>query len=185
MLGQHGPVARLDRGTEVRDDVEVRLDGHLAAEEEERMIEREEGPLRSQIRGRVEDVAAQRLDLAVDPLVDAVRAEVDPEIDIGKAALDFLADEEIVGIGMPVEEVEAAADAVVIRDRHEIHAPRLRRRIDLLGPRVAIERAQKPEMPGEAGMARVQVQIGAQESGLVCHSGFSSRICSTFEPAPR
>jgi hypothetical protein len=32
----------------------------------------------------------------------------------------------------------------------------------------------------------VQMEVGAQHAPVVaCHSGFSNKICSTFEPAPR
>jgi hypothetical protein len=39
-------------------------------------------------------------------------------------AFDFLADEEIVGVRMAVEELETAVDAVVIGNRHQVHATR-------------------------------------------------------------
>ncbi len=50
--------------------------------------------------------------------------------------------------GMAVEKLETAVDAVVIGDRHEIHAARLRGRIHRLGLGVAIARAQEPQMAG-------------------------------------
>ncbi len=48
-------------------------------------------------------------------------------------AFDLFTDEEVVRVRVAVEKFEAAVDAVVIGQRHDIHAPRLRRTIDRLG----------------------------------------------------
>ncbi len=108
------------------------------------------------------------------------------EIGVWKTALDLFADEEIGGIGMIVEKLEAAVDAVVIGDRHDVHAAGLRGGIDRRGLGIAVARAQKPQVSGVAGMIRVQMEVRSQHASVIGrHSGFSSKTCSTVEPAPR
>ena len=70
------------------------------------------------------DVAAERLELAMDGLSQPVDAEMHDEIGVGPPAGHFLAHQEVGGVSVPVEELEATVDAVVIGDRDEIHAAR-------------------------------------------------------------
>ena len=56
----------------------------------------------------------------------------------------------------------------------------------VVGLRVAVARAQKPQVAGAAGVPGMQMEVGAQDApGIARHIGFSRRICSTFDPAPR
>ncbi len=105
----------------------------------------------------------------MNPLVDAVGADVDLQRRArrrsnarpsGNQAFDLFADEEVVRVGMAVEKLEAAVDAVVIGQGDDVHAPRFRDAIDGLGLRVAVARAQESHVAGVAGMVGVDVQVG-------------------------
>ena len=72
------------------------------------------------------------------PLSHANRAEMNAQPrGIWHEARDLFADDEIGRVRMPIEELEAAVDAVVVGDAHEIHAARLGHTVDVLGRRVA------------------------------------------------
>ncbi len=73
---------------------------------------------------------------------------------------DLFADDEVRRVGMPVEELETAVDAVVIGDADEIHAARLGHAIDVVRSRVALARAQPLKVARVAGVVRVHVEIG-------------------------
>src|SRR5580704_11968085 len=127
---QHRSVAYLVRLKEGQEGAEIFCERDLTLEEEKWVIERVQDSLSAQIRSSLEDAAPQRLDFTVDFLIDAVRPDVHLERTGGEVAFDLLADEEIAGFGMPLEEFKAAVDAVMIGDGHEIHPPRFRGGID-------------------------------------------------------
>src|SRR6185312_7602717 len=88
-----------------------------------------------------------------------------------------------------LEEFEAAVDAVVIRDRHQIHAARLGGAIHLGRRRVAITAAQERQVVVVAGMVAVDVEIGLHAvlslPAQPLPSGFRIRIWMTFDPLAR
>ena len=121
---QHRPVSRFDR-RDLVEEREVGVERHLSAIEEQQVIEREEHARFAQARGDVEDVPPQRLHRAVQRLGHAVDAEVHLEVGAREAARHFLAHDEVRGVRMRGEKLEAAVDGVVIGERDEIHAARL------------------------------------------------------------
>src|SRR5581483_6841395 len=103
---------------------------------------------------------------------------------IGQTALDFLADEEIGRAGMPTQKFQAAIDAVVIGNRHQIHTARLGDAVDRLGIGITVARPEKAQVRRVPGVVRVHVQVGAKRRAIG-HSGFRIMIWMTVEPAPR
>ena len=75
-------------------------------------------------------------------------------------ARDLFAGDEIGRVGVPVEELETAVDAVVVGDADEIHPARLGHAIDVVRRRVALARAQPVKVARVAGVIRVDVEIG-------------------------
>ena len=114
-------------------------------------------------------------------------------------ARDLFGDEEVPDVGVPIEELEAAVDAVVIGDGDEVHAARLGDAVDVLGPRVAVAALEEPHVAALQGVARVHVQVGTAWRLVVCadhrvpgspelrgqRSGLSTMICSVADPTPR
>ena len=100
----------------------------------------------------------------------------------GKRAFDLFADEEVFGVRVPIQELQAAVDAVVVGDRDHVHAARSRSGVDRFRLGVAIARAEDAQVPRITRMIRVDVEIRAQHAA---HKGFSSRIWSTVDPARR
>ena len=165
---------------------EIAFKRYLAFEEKKRVVEGVEDSLGAQIRDRLEQIAPQRLDFAMNPLVHAVRTNMRPQADARELAFDFFADEKIVGIRMPFQEFKTAVDAIVIRNGDDIHAARLRRAIDRFRLRIAVAGAQKVQLARITRVIGVHVQIGAQDTFVVAfHSGFNNKTCRTVEPAPR
>ena len=62
-----------------------------------------------------------------------VDAEVHLDRRVGEPARHFFGHEEVVRAGMAVQELEAAADRVVIGDGDEVHAARFGDAVDILG----------------------------------------------------
>ena len=79
---------------------------------------------------------------------------------VGHEARDLFAGDEVGRAGMPVEELEAAVDAVVVGDADQIHPARLGDAIDVVRRGVALARAQPVEVARVAGVIRVDVEIG-------------------------
>jgi hypothetical protein len=94
--------------------------------------------LRFEVGYELADVASQPLDLAVLLLVEVVNADVHALASLRKVGLDLLGDEEIVEIGIFIEQKERAVDRVVIRKGHVGHPAFLGEAIDLLGRVVAV-----------------------------------------------
>lgn len=92
------------------------------------------------------DVAAERLDLAMDGLREAVHAKVHDEIGARPPAGHFLAHQEVTGVSVPVEELETTIDAVVIGDRDEVHATHACHAIHVGRRRIAIAAPQEREI---------------------------------------
>src|SRR5262249_54002157 len=154
---------------------------HLLVEEEEEVVEGEKHTLLAEKGCGFVDVRAERLDLAMDALVDPVRSDMRFQPAGRRAApaprwetaLDLLADEEIGSIRMALQELEAAVDAVVIGDGDEIHPASFRSPINRIRSGVAVPRPQKREMARVSRMVRMHVQVGPQQFRRLGHSGFS------------
>ena len=132
VVGKHGAVSRFDAGHLV-EQLEIRGERKLPPVEVEQVIEHEEDAGLAQPGHDFEDVAAKRLQLAVQLLVHPIDAEVDFDVSLRQPAGHFLGDEEVAGVGMAVEIFEAAANRVVVGDRHEVHSARLGNPVHVLG----------------------------------------------------
>src|SRR5438132_8201457 len=145
------------------------------------MIQREEHVLLTKIRHDVEDARAKPVDFFVNLLRDAVRRDVQTKRTARPPTFDLLADEEIARFRITTQKIQTTVDAVVIRNRDQIHAAPLRGSIDRLGRGVAIARAKKLQMARVSRVVRMNVQIGAE----VLHSGLKIINCSSNELALR
>src|SRR5579872_1781841 len=144
--GEHRAVARFVSRKHFPREAQIRLQRQLSVKEEKRVIQSIEDSLRPKVRDQLENVVSQRLDVSVNPLADAVSADVQLQVNVGKATLDFLAEEKVVGVGILIEKLETAVDAVVIRDCDHVHAASLGRSVHGGGRRVAIARPEKRQM---------------------------------------
>ena len=180
MRREHGAVADLERGHLV-EQPQISLDRNLAAIEMQQMVEREADVRFAQPRDHVERVSPERLQVAVQRLGHPVHREVHDDVAVGQEARHFLADDHVVQVRTRVEQLEGAADRVVIGERHQIHSPGLRHAIHVRRLRVAVAAPEKAHGAAHIRVARVHVQIGAQRRHHL--SGFSSRICSVVEPS--
>ncbi len=91
---KHRAVSRFERRHLV-EQPEIGVERKLTAVEVQQMIEREEDARLAQPRRDLEHVAPKRLQLAVQPLVHPVDAEVDLDVALRQPARHFLGDEEI------------------------------------------------------------------------------------------
>ena len=132
VLANHRAVSRFDRRHCVQ-QLEVGLERELTPVEVEQMIEHEEDAGLAQPSRHLEHIAAERLQLAVQPFVHPVNAEVDLDVALRQPARHFLGDEEVGSVRMAVQILEAAANRVVVGDRHEVHAARLGDTVNVLG----------------------------------------------------
>ena len=117
------------------------------------MIEREEDARLAQPCRHLVHVAAKRLQLAVQPLVESVDAEVDLDVAVGQPARHFLGDEEVPRGRIAVEVLETPANRVVIGDGHQVHAAGFRDAIDILRPGIAVAALQEPQVSLLQGVA--------------------------------
>ncbi len=100
-------------------------------------------PFRGEVFLQLENIAAPRLQLLVLRLGDAPHEHVDFAAVVRESRADLLADEGV----RPVRDLEAAVDAVVIGDRHEIHSALLERIVQRARRRVAVRQPDAAEKP--------------------------------------
>jgi hypothetical protein len=133
----HRAVPHLERRHFVH-QCQVSMQRQLVTIEVQQMIERKEHSCLTQPCGHVEDVATQMLHVAMQRFRHLVRSDVYLDITIWKPARDLLADNHIIRIRTPLEQLEATIDGVVIGDADEIHPALASHAVDIDRPRVAI-----------------------------------------------
>ena len=141
--------------------------------------------LGSQVLVQVVDVSSAALDLGMLFLVDPEDVDVDALPRLGKPRFHLFRDEEIVRVGVGVQEGEAAVDRVVVGNRHEIHAALFGDPVNLFRPVVRVPRVGDAEVL-ECRMNRMAVQVGLLEASVgepgrqVGVGGFRAHEPSTF-----
>jgi hypothetical protein len=180
MRREHRAVADLERRHLV-EQPEISFDRNLAAIEMQQMVEREADVRLAQPRDHVEHVSPERLQVAVQRLGHPVHRKVHDDVAVGQKARHLFADDHIRQIGTIVQQLQRAADRIVIGERHEIHPARFRDAVHVRGLRVAVAAAKKPHVAAHVRVAAVDVQIGAKHRHHL--SGFSSMICRVVEPS--
>jgi len=108
-------------------------------------------------------IGAQALDFTVLRFVQPINSEVNRVAELGKGGADFFAGDEVLKFAQAFKEFEAAIEGIVVGDGDEVHAPALRRQIDIEGPRIAITAAQEAEMLGPPRVEGVAVHIRFQQ----------------------
>ncbi len=129
------------------------------------MVDREDEVLRFQIGNQLADVLAEMRDLPVLRLVEVVNADVDPLARLGEIGLHFLRDEEVVEVGIFIEEVERAVDGVVVGEGDVRHSPLLGDPVDVFRSVVAVASVRAPEIL-EHGKAAVTVEVDLPRRGI-------------------
>ncbi len=182
VFGEHRAISGLEAGRERQCPADVCLDGHLIVEQHEQVVHHEEDLLSAQIGGRFKHVVPEPLRLAVHSVGDAESAKVNPQARrVGHETRDFLAGDEIGRIRMPIEELAAAIDAVVVGDAHQVHSTRFGHAMNVVGCRVALPSTQPIEMARIAGVVGVHVKVCLHRR----LKGFRIKNCMTTDPVPR
>ena len=99
----------------------------------------------------------------VQPLGDAVDAQVDFDVAVRQTARDLFTGEDVVRVRARVHQLPPAADRVVIGNRHHVHASPLRRAVDVERRRIAVAAAQEAQASTGSRVAGMHVQIGASD----------------------
>ena len=162
---RHRPIADLDGMHGRQQRFEVVADGPFTSEEMERVMEDERYAFSAQERRRLEHVSPQRLDVPVVTFCEAKRPQVDARSGPGDPAPDLLAHHDVGRARVAVQQFQAPVDAVVVRQRDEVHPARARRPVDRLGFGIAVAAPKRAHVRREPGMDRVHVQVGPQPAG--------------------
>lgn len=139
------------------------------------MVDRREDALLAQVRKQLGHVVAEPLDLGVLRLGDAQYTEMHAHRIVREDAGDLGANDDVRTVG----DRERAIDPVMVRDRDEVHPPRLRAAIDSFGGVVGllqepIERTDRRAARVDGMNVRVQLHTascrlwGALERAALC-----------------
>ena len=162
VLVGHRAVLHLEDVEELEHRREEVLRGLPHAVRLEEVVRGIEQSLAPEVLDEVEDVPP----LPVDDLPLGEREVEDVHVDAVARAreerLDLGRDEEVRVVRVAVLELQAAVHGVVVRERHEVHAARLREAVRLVGVVVRVARVRGPEVL-EDGRVRVQVEVRPRE----------------------
>ena len=159
MLSLLRAVADFKDVEQVRHAFDERVQAEEVCEVVEEMIQNVEDAGLAKLGNKLFAVRAQPLDLAMLSLIEAVDADVDFMVKLGKEGAYFLPDKEVGKIAEAVENFQAAVDGIVVGDRDQIHAAPLRRAIHVERLRIAVPRAEKAQMLCRARVPAMRVQI--------------------------
>ena len=126
---------------------------------------------------QVEDILPRGLQSAVLRLGEAPDEHVNLAAVVGETRAHLLAEKD----ARPVGDFEATLDAVVVGQRHEIHAARPQRVVKRVRLGVAVRQTDTAEEPlrGAGAVAGVQVEIGLHDFGTRSFSNSASAMPTT------
>ena len=93
---------------------------------------------------------------------------------LGEIRFDFFTDEEVIQVGILVQQVERAVDRIVIGERDERHSALFGDSIDVFRRVVAVPGIRSAKVL-EDGKTRVAVQIGSLDTGIRQHARLLTR----------
>jgi hypothetical protein len=129
------------------------------------MIDSEDQALRLHVGDQLADVAPQPLDLAVLLFVQPPHADMDALAGLGEIRFHLFTDEEILQVGVLVQQVERTVDRVVIGQGDVRHPPFFRDAIDVLGRVVAVSGIRATKVLEDRKTA-VTVQVCTLQTGV-------------------
>ncbi len=179
VLGLHGAILNLDHAEQMGHRMEIFAQATVVAKIVEKMVQREEDPILSQIGDHLRGVAGQVLEGAVLGLSDSIDGDVDRIAEFRNKRRNFFADDKIGQVAHLIQKLPATINGIVVGDGDEVHPSALGSEIDVARARIAIARADEPHVLGASGEIAVAVEIRSKDRRGDCIVGHS---CYTQAP---